>query len=355
MSSLTISFTPPNPLPTNGYIVQYRVKGSSDPYLLLPEPQTGSPIVISGLNPNTNYEGTISSNCGYGTSPLVNFQTNQCFCPDGYSVSPDASYCYQELSQDATYTGGSNPFLACHFNYVQYSMYGPVFYKVGGYNADGSWNTPPNIYTSLGPSAVPGANVINHTTGPLINIAQDTVSGRLNTSGLWVCGNQNYGGTLGFSRQFNVQTSKVYYVGLGADNYASIAFNGNTIVSQDVGAMGAQGQFGDSSGSFMFRFWHMYPVQLQSGINLIQIQGSNVAGIGVFGCEIYDATEDQLMACNTADDLAQYIVFSTKDVPDNGTFDTGNYSCSNFPGSQLVYDAGANTYTCKIINTATCS
>src|SRR5260221_14650274 len=113
MSSLTISFTPPNPLPANGYIIQYRVKGAGGTYSVFAEAQTSSPVVITGLNPNANYEGTISANCEFGTSPLVNFQTNNCFCPAGYTVSPDNTYCYQELSQDATYTGGANPFQAC--------------------------------------------------------------------------------------------------------------------------------------------------------------------------------------------------------------------------------------------------
>ncbi|HEY4062331.1 MAG TPA: fibronectin type III domain-containing protein [Puia sp.] len=355
MSSLTISFTPSDPAPADGYVVNYRIKGSSDPFTtVLPAP-TSSPVVIPGLSEATNYEGTISANCGYGLSTIVNFQSNNCFCPPGYTVSPDSTYCYQELSQDATYTGGDNPFQACHFTYEQYSLFGAVAYQLNGYNPDGTWITPPNIYTNLAPGAIPNANVINHTTGPFINIAGDNISGRLNASGLWVCGNQNYAGTLGFSRQFNLATSKVYYIGLGADNFASIAINGTTIVSQNKSAMAVPSQMNDGSGSFLFRMWFLYPVQMQSGVNLIQIEGTNTDGIGIFGCEIYDATEAQLLACNSTDDLQPFIVFSTKDVADNSDFDTGNYSCSSFPGYQLVFDSGSGTYTCKILNQSACA
>lgn len=63
MPSLVINFTPPSPVPSNGYIVNYRVVGGGAYTLLTPNP-TSSPIVIPDVLADTDYEGTIQSECG---------------------------------------------------------------------------------------------------------------------------------------------------------------------------------------------------------------------------------------------------------------------------------------------------
>jgi len=73
MATLTIDFTVPSPVPINGFIVKYRAVGTSTYTTVSPNP-TSSPVVITGINSGTKYEGTIKSDCGNSsTSPEFAF------------------------------------------------------------------------------------------------------------------------------------------------------------------------------------------------------------------------------------------------------------------------------------------
>jgi hypothetical protein len=62
MATLTISFTPPSPAPANGFLVKYRKAGDSIYTQVTPNP-TSSPVVISGVDGTSAYEGFIQSLC----------------------------------------------------------------------------------------------------------------------------------------------------------------------------------------------------------------------------------------------------------------------------------------------------
>lgn len=73
MPTLTIDFTVPSPVPTNGFVVKYRAVGTSTYTTMNPNP-TNSPIVITGVAAGTSIEGTIKSDCGNSsTSPEYSF------------------------------------------------------------------------------------------------------------------------------------------------------------------------------------------------------------------------------------------------------------------------------------------
>src|SRR4051812_23728310 len=62
MSTLTVSFVPPDIRPATGYIVKYRAVGTSDYTSVAPNP-TISPIRIPGVDMSKAYEGTIQAVC----------------------------------------------------------------------------------------------------------------------------------------------------------------------------------------------------------------------------------------------------------------------------------------------------
>ena len=87
---------------------------------------------------------------------------------------------------------------------------------------------------------------------------------------------------IGFSKCFDVPEQKTYYVGFGADNYCKLTLNGKLIVEFD------------GSTDRNFKYWHVFPITLLEGKNIIELQGLNTTSIAAFGAEIYDATESEL-------------------------------------------------------------
>lgn len=369
LNRLTITFTPPLFPPAGGYRVKYRIAGSTDDYTEYMTAVTTSPIIIEDLDGSvTGYEGTVESNCGGGTfSVIAEFTTNIfCNCPSGYTAVGENSNCQKVTSVAATLNPGG-AINACHFSYVDYGIFGTVIYKVGGYAVDGTYTiTPTFLKTPLAGGSYTGSLWGNPAVA-------NTSKGRLNKTCIWKCGDQNYSATpLGFSRQINIPTTKTYYIGMAADNLATIKINGVTVVDQNPVALTTQ-LGGTTVVDAAFKFWHIYPVVLDAGINLLEITGTNF-GVGTYfgqtysspapggyGFEIYDATEAELIACTTEADLIPHIVFTTADITslptgykvvDNDPFDVGSYNCTAHPGYSLVYEGGS--YYCKLIENAAC-
>lgn len=354
---LTISFTPPSPAPANGYIVKYRPYGSGGAYTqVMPNP-TSSPVTISGLDDSVNqWEGTIESDCDGMLSTVATFVSETyCQCSPGFTANEFDTSCEKVTRVPATSTGGGTR-LACHFTNPNYGQYGLTFFAPGGYNTNGTWTTGQSRHDAYGLGGSFANTLWVQTASP------STSKARLNRTGIWLCGDQDYASTpLGFSRQINVPESKTYLIGVGSDNYATLKVNGTTIVNQDPVAMSTQyiGSGGDAT--FPFRIWSVYPVDLVAGSNIIEMSATNTGGNGIFGCEVYDATEAQLIACTNETDLAPYIVFTTANMPglgagryiaDNDPFEAGNYNCTAYPGYSLIYEDGA--YYCKLIEREAC-
>lgn len=353
VNTLTVSFTPPSPVPANGYRLNYRPIGSVDPYTTYTDPLATTSISVTLLDGAiTGYEGTVEAVCGPGYySTVVSFTSNVfCQCPPGFTAVGTNDNCQQVISEPAALNGGG-VITACHYTKNVYGQYGTVFYKPGGYATNGTFTITPSYIKT---AAIGGVHVGTLWANP----AGTLTGGRLNNAGIWKCGDQNYTGTLGFSRQLVISSTKTYYIGLGSDNYATIKINGVTIVSQDASALGASLAI---TAEGTFKYWHVYPVELTAGVNLLEMTGTNLGLEGIMGCEIYDATEAQLIACTTEAELLPYIVFTTDDmagipsgskVIDTDPFEVGSYNCSAFPGYNLVFQGGS--YQCKLIQNTPC-
>lgn len=237
---------------------------------------------------------------------------------------------------------------ACHFNLPSnYGIFGSVFYKTGLYNSDGTWNYSNDLAkpTLLTNNTAIGfnANSFHVTTipssSPWINANGTTaINSRLNQSGIWKCGDQGFQGDVGFRQEITIGTAKVYYIGIGCDDYGSIKLNGTLIIQQSIAATGGTDYFNNTNNNQLFRYWHVYPVTLLVGTSVIEMTGTNIGGPGILGLEIYDATESQLVGCTSASgtlgdqslsstNLNKYIVFSSINATNGAASDIEYCEC----------------------------
>ena len=70
--SIQIDFQEPSIKPANGYIVKYRVIGTTEYTTLTPNPM-GSPVVIPNVPSCQNVEGTIATNCDGNEGQKISF------------------------------------------------------------------------------------------------------------------------------------------------------------------------------------------------------------------------------------------------------------------------------------------
>lgn len=289
-------------------------------------------------------------------------------CATGYTLSADGTMCTKVDQQPATNSGGTGIALQ-HYSLNEYSIWGTIIYPLGTYNSDGSITAKPNtvLINSTAPiysykPAGEASTINNLWTNTTNGTAMDGTTGRLNRTGVWQQGNQSYVGQLGFSRQFNVAAAGSYLIGVGADDAATISINGTAVVTQNLSAINTSFNtiYGANvAGSAdLFRYWHVYEVHLNAGVNIISVTGNNTQLQGLIGVEVYNATAAQLAACSTEAALAPYIVFSSAaptfgSIADGAISDVGTYNCNAYPGYTLVYDPTTNAYYCQKVNTAT--
>ena len=187
-------------------------------------------------------------------------------------------------------------------------------------------------YTSGGT----GYNTLLTTSDLWIN--DSTTNGPLLRSGIWT----NFVTTatttfqptntwLGFSVCFNSNSGQTFYVGMGGDNAVSLRLNGNVVIEQKFLPPSVNN----------FKYWHVYPVELYSGENVLEFLGLNVGSVAGFGFEIYDNIYEELVSATTINDLN--VIFSTKNKTGT-TFDLV-YSSSYVPSTSGYTCESGSTYT----------
>lgn len=162
------------------------------------------------------------------------------------------------------------------------------------------------------------------------NHSANTTNGILNKCGLWsetTLNNQE----VGFSKCFDILVEKVYYIGIGCDNYAYVTLDGTTIIQQDQVALNiwlnrTQGD------AICHKYWYIYPITLTAGSHIIEVIGHNNASVAALGVEIYDIEPSLLMTYNSYAEMGAGLIFSSKDmvgqavqIGDNGQ----GYECPN--------------------------
>jgi hypothetical protein len=156
----------------------------------------------------------------------------------------------------------------------------------------------------------------------------------MNRCVVWPSTDATPGQIVGFGREVIVPVSKTYYIGLAADNYMSLEVNSVLIKA-----------FPAESIADHFTAWHLFPVFLNAGSNLIHIVGYNDTIVAGIGAEIYDATLAELQGVATISALDARTIFSTKSLigsyAEEGNFGIG-YTCPE--GYSLINRSGV--YSC---------
>lgn len=103
--TITITFTPASPAPTDGYVLKYREVGVSSWTTVGPNP-TGSPVSIP-VPEGKSWEGTIQSDCGTGLSSTVPWAVASSFyaCSRAISIAATAD---SDFDCNAYYNNGSS-------------------------------------------------------------------------------------------------------------------------------------------------------------------------------------------------------------------------------------------------------
>lgn len=241
-----------------------------------------SPLPTTTVDPAEKYViKAVNELCGfeYEQNLIINP-----YCPVGYELSPDSSFCFYEEITDATPpTAGENTVAE---SAIQYSTCGSYIYAPG-YNSDGTGAS--SQITTANAYWVNGAGLCADAT---------TTDGPMNRCGLWATTTMS-SQTVGFAVCIDINETKTYYVGLGCDNFSTIILDGNIIVQQDAAALDTQ----YSIGGACFKVWHIYPVEIPAGPHVLELIGNNDSGIAALGCQIYDNTEAELIAATSDGDL----------------------------------------------------
>ena len=251
----------------------------------------GSSDAGNGQNNNATDAGSNTSpslTTDAGTTGLVDSGNNEtpppaeetCTCPDGYFLTPAQDACKKVITVAAT--NENNSYQVC--------------------DAQDNW-----VYGKFGAQYPDGTKIQNDYWGD--NDGTSGVDGRLNEVGIWACdentgqaGSQPTGEWIGFTHCLNLDSKSDYLVGIAADNRVRLKLNGEVVFEN----------LSDSTSAF--NYWWISALQVNSGLNIIEMQGFNNGGPASFGAEIAGPfpagtlTNDDAMI---AADYENNILFST--------------------------------------------
>jgi hypothetical protein len=269
------------------------------------------------------------------TSTPTPTPTVDCQCPSGYTESSDGSICYRVLTSSPTVNDTLQPEAGADNN--NYGQFGVKIYNVDDYNISGN--------TISGNLAFSGFTVV--ADGSPTTDVELFYSTRMNANNVWVAGDANWPGPnypdyISFCSTFVLTQSKTYYVGIAGDNDVTIKLNGVTLVNQV-----------DTLPDANFKFWHVYPVTLNAGPNIIELENWNRSQVGSFAAEIYDNTLSEMI--NATGTTMLNIVFATGDYLPGGS-KAGEGFCSNYtcPSGYTLDTTDPLNPICKLIETTSC-
>lgn len=228
-----------------------------------------------------------------------------CGCPDGTVYNPVTDLCEGYNYHSAISIGALAYNVAAGNKELTYGSNGAFFYE--------------SIDGKPYPIAINGGVIEDNATTPLAIEASlandawgdigtpDTLNGRLNLSGVWTTlplsgpDHPPLNTWLGFSACVNTPVAKQYYIGIAGDNRVRITLNGVVVVHLGY----------DGGGADQYLKWHMFPLTLPPGDNVIELEGWNNDGLAAFAAEIYDADLATLTAMTLPAQVDTVLVFST--------------------------------------------
>jgi hypothetical protein len=287
---------------------------------------------ISGIDDNTT--GFTIQSVGTCINYVIK-PVNSCNCPDGYTASVDGSICYRVTSTSPTTNDTLLP--EAGQDNSAYGEYGVKIYNYGDYDSTGN--------SVSGDLAFSGFT--NTFDGSSTTSVEGFYAGRMNANNVWVAGDANWPGPnypdfISFCATFTLSQNKIYYVGIAGDNDVTIKLNGVELVNQ-----------ADNSPQSNFKFWHVYPVLLNAGPNIIELENWNRSSVGSFAAEIYDNTINEMTVATSTEVLN--VVFATGDYLPGGSKE-GQGFCSNYtcPTGYSLDVSNPQNPICKLIETTNC-
>lgn len=250
-------------------------------------------FLFDGLQPDTYYTFRVVASIENDfRSPDCTLTVRTLGCTPDFTLAPDGSYCYKIEEIAVTPPTGGVPEITIAKSDTNYGQFGTCIYEPG-FNVDGT-----GIF-----------EMIPYNNAFWINYPQDEVSlGPLNRCGLWTTTTAEYQ-DIGFSVCLNISEAKTYYIGIGGDNSCKIFVNGQMVISQNPHALK---YLHNTDTQVTFKLWHIYPILLNSGPNIIELIGHNDTSIAAMGAEVYDNTKQQLINATSYEDLN--LVFSTSSM-----------------------------------------
>lgn len=333
---VTLGSIIPAPVPTDGWKVRYRVKGTAGAYIVPSgSPFMAQPIVFTTTDPpGTLYEGFIRADCGALES--IDFAwVTPCECAATYSPAASGAYCEKQDTTAAT-TTNSGYCLAASVN-TAYTNYESRIYTVGFTTA--TLNLPPG--TLLAPFVYGRMTNTPQWANPLAT----TIAGPLNREGVWIdndCDGSKDSLPLGTQTTIafiynNLGGTRTMYLGVGADNQFQVKLNGVLIADSGTG------------GDRQFKIWHIIPVTVLSGINYFNMVGTGDGSPSdSLGMVLYDNTAAQLLVSTS--DAGLSIAFKSSTLRGT-TFDVA--TCPS--GYSLDTSGGSGDYICVRTLTDICN
>jgi hypothetical protein len=215
-------------------------------------------------------------------------------CPLGYTATSLNSSCQSIIVTGATYNGSGSTIVAGDKNTL-YGTYGAFFYP--NVLNDGALPVTYSGGTLVDQSGGTISPIVINNTSPFWASLGSIANGRLNNAGLSASTTE----WLGFSECISAQTGGTYYLGIGADNYAQFSLNGTLIVD-----------FSSSTAGTSYYFWSVFEIQLNAGVNIIEMIGKNAGGFTAFAAEIYEPTSFATLTGATSSGITgANVIFST--------------------------------------------
>jgi hypothetical protein len=284
-----------NYVATDRYTINiYRDAASVVPIVSNPiDRNAGQTHYFRNMASGFNYEAEVIHHCPNGANIKKRIIISQpqspvCNCTNGYTANADDTRCVKVTTVDpivtTAYGVGAGP------NEAAYCREGIRVYN-GSYGPDGR-------------GAVDWASGAANSYWASLN---GTANGRLNIAGIWNSAHTSnpVGVWIGFSKTINVVSSKIYYVAIAGDNFCRIKVNGIVIVDQQKNTVDPL--------NVNFNYWHCYPLFLNAGVNIIEMEGYNSGMIGCFAAEIYSCTLDELKTVTIGTESILNRIFSTGD------------------------------------------
>lgn len=169
-----------------------------------------------------------------------------------------------------------------------------------------------------------GNVIFQGTSSAWKNVGMNLTDGPMNRCSIWnSTSNEPYNTWVGVSTCLEgEELGKEFYLGIGSNDFFRVVINGEEILNNFTGSIINE----------PFIYWHVFPITLYSGNNIIEVFGLNTSNTGGFGCEIYDNTFSELSSASVYGDLN--VVFTTNGITEanvvqdlNGDYLTSGNTC----------------------------